>query len=184
VVVEEGKDLDVGARLVVEPVVGEVRLPALVGQVRFEADVGRAGSLLRLRGHEPLAHEQPVDRRDRDVRGVLLSEGPSDRLRPCVEATLLEVRSDLDHERDHLAWERRRRALRPSRPRLEGRLSLRAVAGDESADPGLRDAVGEGDLGLAASLDDDGSDDKAGFGHPRSSSKGYAHLPRQAMLMS
>ena len=47
VVVEPGEDLDVDAGG--EAVVGEVGLPGLVGLVGFEADVGRAGPLLRLR---------------------------------------------------------------------------------------------------------------------------------------
>jgi len=56
VVVEPGLDLGVGAGTTVgsaEPVVGEVGLPALVGLLGREPGVGRLGSLLRLRDHQP-----------------------------------------------------------------------------------------------------------------------------------
>jgi hypothetical protein len=41
------------------------------------------------------------------------------------------------------------------------------VAGDQAADPALADAVGAGDLALGAAFDDDGGDDEACLGHPR-----------------
>jgi hypothetical protein len=56
VVVEPGQDLAVRARSAVgsgESVVGEVGLPALVGLLGGEPDVGRVRSLLRLRRHQP-----------------------------------------------------------------------------------------------------------------------------------
>ena len=53
VVVRPGQDLGVAARAAVgagEPVVGEVGLPALVGQLGGEPEVGRARPLARLGG--------------------------------------------------------------------------------------------------------------------------------------
>ena len=44
-----------------------------------------------------------------------------------------------------------------------------SVAGDQLGDPALGDAVGRGDLGLGAALDDDGGDDQPGFRHDRAS---------------
>ena len=47
-------------------------------------------------------------------------------------------------------------------------VALGSVAGDEFVDPGSGNAVGGGDLGRGPVLDDDGSDDQTGFGHPSS----------------
>ena len=64
-VVEPGDDLGVRAGCAVgagQPVVREVGLPALVGLVRFEADVGGLGSLPGLGGDRSCAGQDPVDR--------------------------------------------------------------------------------------------------------------------------
>jgi hypothetical protein len=50
VVVQLVGDLDLAPRA--QPHVGDVGLPALVGEVRHEADVGAFGSLVRLGGDE------------------------------------------------------------------------------------------------------------------------------------
>ena len=67
VVIEMVEDLDVGA--VGEGPVGGVELPAFVGLVGFEADVGALGPLVRLGGDEPAAGEHPPDRRRRRRAG-------------------------------------------------------------------------------------------------------------------
>jgi hypothetical protein len=46
--------------------------------------------------------------------------------------------------------------------RLEGRLTLLAVAGDKARDPSRRDLVGPGDLAHPTTLDDDCGDHQAG----------------------
>ena len=84
VVVEPRQDLDVGA--VGEPPVGEVRLPALVGEDRFEPDVGGLRSLLRVRLNEAGLDQPPADRGHRHGDLVVVLEVPADRDRPGVEA--------------------------------------------------------------------------------------------------
>jgi hypothetical protein len=54
-----------------------------------------------------------------------------------------------------------------ARAGLERGLALGAVASDQAADPALVDAVSAGDLALGAAFDDDGGDDEACLGHPR-----------------
>jgi hypothetical protein len=62
VVIEDVQDLDLAA--VREGPVGDVGLPAFVGQVGFEPPPRGARSLVRLRGDEPALGENPPDRRD------------------------------------------------------------------------------------------------------------------------
>src|SRR4051794_38142179 len=59
--------------------------------------------------------------------------------------------------------------MRPSGAGLERSLALDLVAGEESADPALRDVVGAGDLTLRGP-GQHGGEDKTAFGH-RSESK-------------
>jgi hypothetical protein len=60
VVVEQVEDLDhlVAGQLPT----GDIGLPALVGELRFKADQGRARALLRLREDETLAVQDAPDR--------------------------------------------------------------------------------------------------------------------------
>jgi hypothetical protein len=60
VVVDDVEDLDVVA--VGEGPVGDVHLPALVGEFGFEADVGAAGPFVGLGGDEPAGVENSPDR--------------------------------------------------------------------------------------------------------------------------
>lgn len=83
VVIQPGEDLGVGA--IREPPVGDVGLPALVGQVGFEADVRGLRLLLRVRDHQSGGDEVATDRRDRHVETVAVLEVPADRHRPRVE---------------------------------------------------------------------------------------------------
>ncbi len=133
VVVQPAEDLDThGAR---EPGVGEVGLPGLVRQVGGEADVGGAGPLLGLGGDEAAAVQVAADggRGDRDA--VTVAEVPADRLGPGIVAGGRE-RLPQGHDLvEHLAGRGVGRGLRPTRSRLERRLSLGAVAGDELGDP-------------------------------------------------
>ncbi len=83
VVVEPGQDLDLGA--VGEGPVGEVGLPALVGQVGFEVEVGGLWPFLRLGLDEAGAFQSAPDRRcgDRDV--VMVLQVPGDGVGAGVE---------------------------------------------------------------------------------------------------
>jgi hypothetical protein len=82
-VVDPAQDLDVAA--VGEPPVGEVTLPALVGQVGLEADVGRARSFLRFDLGEAGSTQGAIDRCRRHAQVVMLAEMPGDRVRPGVQ---------------------------------------------------------------------------------------------------
>jgi hypothetical protein len=52
--------------------------------------------------------------------------------------------------------------MRATRPRLEGSLTLVAVAGDEPGNPAGRDPIVTGDLPDAAAFDNDCGDDEPG----------------------
>lgn len=65
--------------------------------------------------------------------------------------------------------------------RSHGGLSY--VAGDQLGDPALGDPVGLGDPGLAAALDDDGSDDQAGFRHPPTLQPGPIPMSRDKLFL-
>ena len=88
VVVEPGEDLDVGA--VGEAVVGEVGLPALVGLLGFEADVGGLAFLLRLGVTRPAARRRWIVARDTVM--LVCCEVPGDRVGAGVEALRGELR--------------------------------------------------------------------------------------------
>jgi len=71
VIIDEVQDLDMGA--VNEPPVSEVGLPAFVGLIGGEADVGGLGSFLRGGGDQPGRGEMAVDRADRDGDAVVMA---------------------------------------------------------------------------------------------------------------
>ena len=97
VVVEPGEDLDVGA--VGEAVVGEVGLPALVGVVGFEADVGRtSASSSGSTGPSLASIRRPVDRRDRHGDLVVVLEVPGDGQRSSVETLCGELANVQVHD--------------------------------------------------------------------------------------
>jgi hypothetical protein len=87
VVVDDVEDLEVGA--VGDGDVGDVGLPALVGQVGFEADVTALGALVGLGGHEPARLEHAPNRGGRRCLAVPVREvepdGLSASVQPCVE---------------------------------------------------------------------------------------------------
>jgi hypothetical protein len=84
VVVEPGDDLGVGAGG--QPVVGEVRLPGLIGHLGLKAQVGGFGSLARRRGHLSGAGQDPVDGGPRQGDAVMVGQVPADGVRAGVQA--------------------------------------------------------------------------------------------------
>ena len=164
VVVEPGEDLDVGA--ISEAVMGEVGLPGFVGLFGFEADVGRLRFLLRFRGDQVGAPDDPVDRRSGQLDLVVVFEVPGDRVGASIETGSNELLAEPDHDLDDIIGCGVGSCSRSARSWLERSLALDPVTGDETADPRLRNVVVACDLGLWATLDDDGGDDQSGFGHP------------------
>jgi hypothetical protein len=89
VVVEPGQDLAVGSWAAIgpgEPVVGEVGLPALVGLVGLESDVGGLGLLLRLRSHQAGLGQIAGHRGAGDGEVVVVFEVPPDGVGAGVQA--------------------------------------------------------------------------------------------------
>jgi hypothetical protein len=93
---------------------------------------------------------------------------PGDGLRPGVQALPGQFLAQPDDQVSRVVADRGRGRLRPPGPRLERRLALGLVAGQQLADPGAGDPVGLRDLAYRALLDGDGSDDEPGFRHPGS----------------
>ena len=166
VVVEPGQDL--GVRLVGERVVREVGLPALVGHVCLEPDAGRFRPLGRAGGDEPGPAEVAADGRGRRLELVVVLQVPGDGLRPGVQALPGQFFAQPDDQVSRVVADRGRGRLGPPGPRLERRLALGLVAGQQLADPGAGDPVGLRDLADRALLDGDGGDDEPGFRHPGS----------------
>ena len=99
VVVEPVEDLHVGA--VGQPPVGEVGLPAFVGLLGGEADVGRFGSLLRCGCDQPGRVQVAVDRgRPTRVRPWWCSQVPGDGVWPVVEAFAGQLVAQFDDQID------------------------------------------------------------------------------------
>lgn len=93
-VVEEVENLDAGA--VGEEPVGDVGLPAFVGKVCLEADVGVAGALLRGGSDEPCGVQDAPDGRGGWGGVAFLLEVPGDRDGAGVSAGAGEFAAQLD----------------------------------------------------------------------------------------
>jgi len=118
-------------------VVDEIRLPALVGLLGLEADVGAAGSLARLRCDQPGAGKVPGHRGPGHRDAVVLGQVPAQGVRAGVQALVGQLLTQPDYQLDRRRRDRGRRAVRTPRPRFERGLALGAVAGDQLADPAL-----------------------------------------------
>jgi hypothetical protein len=89
VVIKPGQDL--GAGPVCQWVMGEVRLPALVGQLGGEPQVRGSRPLARLGSHQPGPGQVTADRRRRHPDLVMVFQVPGDRVRPGVQALPSQV---------------------------------------------------------------------------------------------
>ena len=165
-VVFEVDDLDL--RAVGQSEMGDVGLPALVGQRRFEADEAGLRTLLGLGSDKAPAHEDPPDGRGRRRRMTVALEVPGDGLRPGVEPTLAQPFPQTDDLVFDLVGRTRRAVMRTPRSGFEGGVAVSPVAPDQGCDPGLGHPVGPGHLSHRATLDHDGIGHVAGLlhGHP------------------
>ena len=109
VVVEPGQDLGIGPAG--ERVVGEVGLPALVGHLGGEPDVGRLRALGRLGGDQALAGQAAADGRRGDLQLVVLLQVPGDGLRPGVQPLAGQLLAQPDDQLDGAGADRGRGGL-------------------------------------------------------------------------
>jgi hypothetical protein len=168
-IVQKAQNLGIGTGCAVtsgESVVGEVDLPHLVGLFGGEADVGRFGFLLRLRDDQPGRLQGAPDCGLRDGQLMLLDQMPRDGVGAGIQPSLGQLMPQPDDQRDGAGWDRRRLAVRLPGPRLERRLTLDAVAGDQTAHPPRRHVVATGSLANSPALNDNSGNDQAGLRHP------------------
>ena len=100
----------------------------------------------------------------------MVLEVPSDGVGAAVKPFGDELSADLDDPLDNSRRDRGRGGLGSSRPWLERRVALGAVAGNEFGDPALGDPVSASDVGLGSALEYDSGDHQTCFGHPQQSS--------------
>ena len=112
VVVEPGEDFGVG--LVGEPPVGEVGLPAFVGLVGGEADVGGLGAFRRCRCHQPGRGEVAADRGDRHLQLVVMFQMPGDGVGSGVKARGAQLGAQFDDQIDGGLRQAGRAGVRPT----------------------------------------------------------------------
>lgn len=104
-VVEPADDFHAGAGSAVgagESVVGEVRLPGLVGHYGLEPDVGGLGSLLGLRGDQPGGYEVSANRRAGEPVSVAVLKVPGDGVGSGIEAGAGQLAAQLHHQLDNV----------------------------------------------------------------------------------
>src|SRR5215207_5949911 len=140
----------------------DVRLPALVRHLRGEPDEGAPRSLLRLRGHEAPARQDPPDRRDRRDRSLAVTPGEvvGDRVSSRIQTLVRELLAQpndlvFDHPSGAV-----RAPPRPPGPRLEAGLPFGIEPANELVDPPAGDPLVPGPLGLRAPLDPARGDDQ------------------------
>lgn len=138
----------------------------------------RRGPFLRFGGDHARAGQDPADRRRRDRHVVVVAEVPGDRVRAVIQSLAVQVRPQVHDQLDRRCGCRRRRGLRPPRPRRERRLALEPPPADELRHPPFRDAVGAGDVSLGTPLDDDRGDDQTSLRHLRSVPTSFRCLER------
>src|SRR5215213_7470867 len=102
---------------------------------------------------------------------MLLDQVPSNRVRAGIQPLPGQLMPQPNDQRDRGGRNRSRLAVGPAGPRLERRLTLDAVAGDQTAHPTRGDLVATGSLANSPTLDDNSGNDQAGLRHPRDSSR-------------
>jgi len=156
VVVDLVQDLDLGP--IAEGPVGDVELPAFVGLIGLEADVGALGALVGLGGDEPAPGQDPPDRRDRRRLGHAALQVEPDGLGAVVMAQLVELFAyghDLVLEglRDPL-----RAPVRSTGSGLQPGFAFGHKALHQDLNPPARNPIVAGDLALGAALPNDRCD--------------------------
>ena len=166
-----------------EPPVGEVGLPALVGQFGGKPDVGGLGSPLGCGCRRACGAQMAVDGWVDTVRPwwclrcQAMVWGPLSRPLLASFSCCSTIRSIVDcGSRVGLVLAGASAGRRRARPRV--------VARNQPGDPGLRNPIGAGHLGLAAPLHDDGGDDQPRLRHRRKSRHTYSDVLRHAIRMS
>ena len=111
VVIDRGQDLNVDARGALgcgKSVVGEVRLPGLVGLCCLEAQVGGPGSFRRLGDHSAVAGQDSVDSGPRQLGAVVVAQVPPDGVRARVQTgtgkLLAQLKDQVDSRGRSGAW--------------------------------------------------------------------------------
>jgi hypothetical protein len=101
--------------------------------------------------------------RSRHFELVVVLQVPGDGLRPGVQALPGQFLAQPHDQAGRIVADRGRGGLRPPGPRLERRLALGLVAGQQRLDPGPGDPVSPRDLADRALLDSDSGDDQPGL---------------------
>jgi hypothetical protein len=87
-------------------------------------------------------------------------------MRSGIQSLPGQIPTQLNDQLGSGCWGRRRLAVRPPRAELERRLTLDAVAGDQTAHPTRRHVVAAGSLANSPALYDNSGNDQAGLRHP------------------
>lgn len=164
--------------------VGDVGLPALVGQIGHEALVGGLRTLVGLGGDEAPGLEDPPDSGYRRHRRVALGEVVVDGLGPGVDPEVAEL---LSKSHDLLLIEvgnPRRRPLRPPRAWLESGVTLPSVAGEQLVEPAAVHPVRPGKLSKRPPSPKMRLDQESALVHRRPSPLGVSYVLTQVSPMS
>jgi hypothetical protein len=155
VVVDHVEDLDLFA--VGQHDVGNVHLPALVGQIGLEADVRALGALVGLGCDEAPGFEYPPDGGDRGdlAPTVRPTQMDLDRLGPGVKASLGQFLSETDDLVLVDVGDFGGRVMGPLRARHQAGVAFGRIAGQQFIEPGLRDAMITGHLSDGLAFDQD-----------------------------
>src|SRR4249919_2757460 len=120
---------------------GDVNLPDLVRQVGDETAPARPRAFVRLREDKPAPGQHPPDRRHGRGGQATLAQVPGDGLRAGVVPGLDQLLAQPDDSVLNLGTDVSRIAAWAARARLERRLTLNPVAGDQLLHPAPRQAV-------------------------------------------